>query len=122
MNKLKAFGIGALTLGTLALAGCKEYIIECADLEQQDMKVVNKEVTTFMGDEIITFYGKNRFFKIKGSEWYHKFELGNTVRISYRPRYMLTFEDTNNDGRKEFVESRFLDNSVLDAQLVSKEK
>lgn len=120
MNKLQK-AIGAVALGaTIGLAGCKEYIIDSSNLEQVNMKVVDKEVNTFFGDKIVTFYGNNNYFRIKDSGWYDKFELGNIVKISYRSRYMLTFEDTNNDGKKEFIESRFLDNSVLGAQLVSK--
>ncbi len=117
MNKLQK-ALGTITLGALALAGCKQSINVCGELKQRDMKVIGRN-----WDEIIrptmVFKDKNGFFISHELEVYDQFKLGDSVRINYRERYKIIFDDTNNDGRNDFLERKYIGESLIDAQLLN---
>lgn len=118
MSKLQKI-LGTIGLvATLGLAGCKEYVTVCSNLESENGKVVNRqdlELGIFSHPEIV-IEGDKQYFTFTDPVLCKYFHIGDSVKVIYRQRYKFAFEDTNNDGRKEFIESRFLDNSIIDVK------
>lgn len=115
MKKLQKV-LGTMALGaTLGLAGCKSYLIVCSDMQHETGKVVNKQswgIGNLSSHEIV-IEGKKQYFTINQEDVYNQLKIGDSVRVDYRERYRLTFDDTNNDGYEEFLGRKLIGNSVV---------
>lgn len=133
MNKLKAFGIGALTLGTLALAGCKTYLTEYSDIKHGKEMVTSRFHHFYEGISItrqtngrvdlntnrtewwgVEFTG-NAYLKTDSRKIFNKVRLGEFADVTYRERYLLTCDDTNHDGTNEVMKKEFSGYEVIDS-------
>jgi len=140
MNRLqKMLCIG---VGLLSFAGCKEFEIEYSPVLHEDAIVSSKKfsapytigelkpVKTSTGEAMIvtpvdypakyniTFDGKIQF-ELDDRILFDRFHSNDQADVSYREKYSLIYDDTNNDGTNELVHKYFMDAEFIDAQPIT---
>lgn len=139
-----ATGIGASCL----LSGCQEYRTEYSETKHEEAVVTSKKhmseddqlgtglvLGTAMGDigsglclgvamsddehNYITFKGSNVVFKRDSKKLFRRFNLNDVTDVTYKRRYETTYDDINNDGKKEIVNRTSKGYKFLDAQLIT---
>lgn len=127
---------------TLGLAGCKEFEIKYSPVLHEDAIVSYKNhvlpyslgkfksvesngIETLQLTQInypakyeIAFDGKIRF-ELNDRVLFDRFHSNDQADVSYREKYSLIYDDTNNDGTNELVHKYFMDAEFIDAQPIT---
>lgn len=134
MNNLKKI-LGTIGLVvTLGLSGCRDEEIEYSPVlhenaivsykdfkpaKTNDMRVgrvVSRKV--YPAEYNIFLDGKIRF-ELDNKKIFAKFKTNDQADVSYKEKYKVIYNDTNNDGTNDLIKKYFMDAEFIDAQPIT---